>query len=132
MQRKSDRGQSVWRQRWLFAGVLLPSILLAGCASSAPAPEKAASSHGRLADVVNRRDSAVNGNQSAPAGDTQGEANSSIRRGIDIPTLSNADEDLPPELEALRFSPRPSFDTINVSMDPLSSTRFVDLVVSFH
>lgn len=128
MQRKSDRGQNVLRKRWFLASVLVPSVLLAGCASSAPVAENTGSSHERLADVVSRSKTAVNGNQAPTTNASETDANSSIRRGIDIPTLSNADEALPPELEALRFSPRPSFDTINVNMDPLSSVRFVDLV----
>lgn len=129
MQRKSDWEQMRHRKQSLFVGALLPMLCLAGCASTGPGDVDGATSHGSLGAIIERQERAsLAEDVSALKNNDDVEPNSSIRKGIDIPSLADPEEQLPAELEALRFSPKPSFETINVSMDPLSSTRFVDLV----
>ncbi|GAB5455976.1 MAG: type II secretion system protein GspD [Henriciella sp.] len=129
MQLKSERAKTARTQQKRWAAALGLALLSAGCASTPKAePDIPDVRNLSLVDVVERQERTISEDAQSNSDEIAGEANSSVRRAISIPRLSEPEEQLPPEVEALKFSPKPMVDTINLSMDPLPSAKFVDLV----
>lgn len=129
MQSKPKRVRPMHRRQRSSVFALGLALLVAGCASTQASETDIPDVRDlSLVDLVDRPAKTTSDEAQDNPDEFAGEANSSIRREISIPRLSDDGEQLPPEVEALNFSPKPLVDTINLSMDPLPSAKFVDLV----
>ena len=129
MQPKSERGTTVSRKRRFLALAMAPAMLLWGCASTengdASIPDLRAQSIGNSIERTERRDRAA----SDQGADTyEGEVRSTVRSEFEIPELSPPEEGSVEGSGSIAIAPKPTVDTVNVTMDALPTEKFIDLV----
>ena len=129
MHPKYEWGGAVMKFGRLLALVVPPIFLATGCASNSGeqslAKDVRSQSIGRL---IERSDREASDSTSDLDSSTDGELPTTIRREFEIPKLSNGDVALAEELQALAVAPKPNVEIVNVTMETLSTERFIDVV----
>ena len=129
MQSKSERGKTLSQNRRFLALAIAPALLfLSGCASNDGGERTARDVRDlSIGNSIERTERAVRQDDAQDAGAYEDEVRSTVRSEIEIPELS------PPEQGSVEgqgavIAPKPTVDTVNVTMDTLPTEKFIDLV----
>jgi len=129
MQPKSERVKAGKKHRHLLALAIAPAILLSGCASteSGESVSRDVLDQG-LGNSIERPDRTVRGSDLVASEAPEEEVASVTRSEFEIPELSPPEEGSQEGGSSGSIAPRPTVDTVNVTMDTLPTERFIDLV----
>lgn len=129
MQSKSERGKTLSQNRRFLALAIAPALLfLSGCASNDGGERTARDVRDlSIGNSIERTERAARQDETQDAGAYEDEVRSTVRSEIEIPELS------PPEQGSVEgqgavIAPKPTVDTVNVTMDTLPTEKFIDLV----